>query len=96
MTPVARLMHSSTRPTPTTGPRVATAIHAALTGGEVQPPVGEFRLCGDGGTRWFVLCTRTDLDDAGKPARVSGVFRDVSDRVEAQLEADDLRQGRLV
>jgi signal transduction histidine kinase len=73
---------------------LATAIHAALTGGEAQPPV-EFRLCGDGGTRWFVLYTRTDLDDAGKPARVSGVFRDVSDRVVAQLEADDLRQRLL-
>ncbi|HEY5711727.1 MAG TPA: MASE1 domain-containing protein [Allosphingosinicella sp.] len=73
---------------------LAAAIEAALMGGDAQAPV-EFRLCSDGETRWFVLYTCTDLDDAGKPARVSGVFRDVSDRVEAQLEADDLRQRLL-
>jgi PAS domain S-box-containing protein len=74
--------------------RTAAAIESALIREGVGSP-GEFRLCSEGETRWFILCTRTDFDHAGKPARVSGVFRDVSDRVGAEREADQLRQRLL-
>ena len=71
--------------------RVASALEAALTESEARSQI-EFRLYSRGVTRWFLLHTRTDVDDAGKPIRVSGVFRDVSDRAEAQREAERLRR----
>ena len=74
--------------------RVGTALESALTQSEARSSL-EFRLYSRGVTRWFLLQTRTDLDDAGKPIRVSGVFRDISDRVETRREAERLRR-RLV
>ncbi len=71
--------------------RVGAALEAALTQSEARSPI-EFRLYSRGVTRWFLLHTRTDLDDMGTPIRVSGVFRDVSDRAEAQRAAERLRR----
>jgi signal transduction histidine kinase len=68
---------------------VGEALEKALTGGK-QLPVLEFRLCSGGKTRWFVLQSRTACDEAGRPTSVSGVFRDISDRIESRLAVERL------
>lgn len=73
--------------------RMAGTIDDALAG-VAQTPV-EFRLRPDGPPRWILMHTHTDRDDAGQLIRVSGVFRDISERVAVRLEADQLRR-RLV
>src|SRR6478609_5319875 len=70
---------------------VDEAIRAALADG-AQLPVLEFRLCSDDRTRWFVLQTRTECDEAGRPASVSGVFRDISERIESRLAVERLEE----
>jgi PAS domain S-box-containing protein len=70
---------------------VGMALEKALTGGE-QMPVLEFRLCSGGKTRWFVLQSRTACDEAGHPTSVSGVFRDISERIESRLEVERLEE----
>jgi signal transduction histidine kinase len=70
---------------------VGEAIAKALTDGE-QLPVLEFRLCSGGKTRWFVLQSRTECDETGRPVSVSGVFRDISDRVESRLAVERLEE----
>lgn len=72
-------------------PVVGKALEKALTGGE-QLPVLEFRLCTGGRTRWFVLQSRTACDEAGRPTSVSGVFRDISERIEARLAVERLEE----
>ncbi len=72
---------------------VGEAIRAALTDG-AQLPVLEFRMCSGDRPRWFVLQTRTQCDEAGKPTSVSGVFRDISERIESRL-AVELLEERL-
>jgi len=52
----------------------------------------EFRLCSGGRTRWFVLQSRTDCDETGRPVSVSGVFRDISDRIESRLAVERLEE----
>ncbi len=70
---------------------VGEAIARALADG-AQMPVLEFRLRTRGETRWFVLQTRTECDDAGRPISISGVFRDISDRIEARLAVERLEE----
>ena len=70
---------------------VGEVIGAALTNGET-PPALEFRLCSGGTTRWFSLQMRTECDQVRKPAIVSGVFRDVTDLVEARHEVERLQE----
>lgn len=70
---------------------VGEAIAKALAGGE-QMPVLEFRLCSGGKTRWFVLQSRTACDEAGRLISVSGVFRDISDRIESRLAVERLEE----
>lgn len=70
---------------------VGKALEKALTGGE-QLPVLEFRLSSGGKTRWFVLQSRTACDEAGRPTSVSGVFRDISDRIESRLAVERLEE----
>ena len=74
-------------------PHTRDAIETALLPG-AAPSTVEFRLCDDGETRWFSLSTHTEVGSTGAPIRVDGVFRDVTDRVGAQMEADRLR-GQL-
>lgn len=69
---------------------VGEAIGSALTNGET-PPALEFRLRSGGTTRWFSLQMRTEYDQVRKPAIVSGVFRDVTDRAEARREVERLQ-----
>ncbi len=70
---------------------VGEALAKALADGE-QMPVLEFRLCSGGRTRWFVLQSRTSCDDNGRPLSVSGVFRDISDRIESRLAVERLEE----
>jgi signal transduction histidine kinase len=70
---------------------VGEAIAKALAGGE-QMPVLEFRLCSGDKTRWFVLQSRTACDEAGRLISVSGVFRDISDRIESRLAVERLEE----
>ena len=70
---------------------VGEAIAKALTDG-AQMPVLEFRLCSGDRTRWFVLQSRTDCDGTGRPVSVSGVFRDISDRIESRLAVERLEE----
>lgn len=70
---------------------VGNALEKALTGGE-QLPVLEFRLCSGDTTRWFVLQSRTACNEAGQPTSVSGVFRDISDRIESRLAVERLEE----
>jgi signal transduction histidine kinase len=70
---------------------VGEALAKALADGE-QMPVLEFRLCSGGRTRWFVLQSRTSCDEAGRPLSVSGVFRDISDRIESRLAVERLEE----
>lgn len=66
------------------------ALAKALAGEQI--PVLEFRLLANGSARWFVLQSRTECDDAGRPISVSGVFRDISDRIEARLAVERLEE----
>lgn len=70
--------------------RVAAVLDDALSHGEPRPAV-DFRVRSQGVTRWFVVHTHTELGEHGTPLTVSGVFREVTDRVEARHEADGLR-----
>ena len=70
---------------------VGEAIASALTDG-AQIPVLEFRLCSGGKTRWFVLQSRTECDESGRPVSVSGVFRDISERIESRLAVERLEE----
>ena len=70
---------------------VGEAIAKALADGEPMP-VLEFRLCTGGKTRWFVLQSRTACNEAGQPTSVSGVFRDISDRIESRLAVERLEE----
>ena len=70
---------------------VGDALAAALAGG-AQMPVLEFRLRSGSRTRWFVLQTRTECDATGRLVSVSGVFRDISDRVESRLAVERLEE----
>jgi PAS domain S-box-containing protein len=69
---------------------VGEVLRKALADGEPQPAL-EFRLRLGGRTRWFVLQMRAECDEVRKPAIVSGVFRDVTDRAEARREVAQLQ-----
>lgn len=72
--------------------RVRAALGQILTTPDLEE-VEEFRIARPGGEfRWFVVRTHTELDRKGNPVRVSGVFRDVTQRVRAQQEARMLSQ----
>lgn len=70
--------------------RLEKVIQAAL-GSDAGRATDEFRLRAADGDRWLSLLTHTELDRNGAPIRVSGVFRDVTDRVRAEQEAGRLR-----
>ncbi len=72
---------------------VGEALGAVLADGGPWPAV-EFRIDRDGRTRWFELQMHAESDEVRKPAIVSGVFRDVSERIDARREVAEL-QDRL-
>jgi PAS domain S-box-containing protein len=76
-------------------PRLRGALRWMLVSPDVAA-LKEFRIVRrDGQTRWFIAHTHTDFDRNGKPARISGVFRDVTVRAEAQQQARKLSQQLL-
>lgn len=70
--------------------RMKDALDFALSSAE-RRPAQDYRFSVRGETRWLVIQTHSEVEGLGK-VQVSGVFRDVTDRVAAQLEADDLRR----
>lgn len=70
---------------------VGEALGAVLGDGGPWPAV-EFRLCREGRTRWFVLQMHAESDEVRNPAIVSGVFRDVTEWVEARREVAELQE----
>lgn len=71
---------------------VSSAFRSMLTSGDVET-TNEFRARdANGEFGWFVLRTHTDFDAAGRPLSVSGVFRNVTQRVGAQKEVAELAQ----
>ena len=72
-------------------PLVRTALETA----DVQI-LSEFRvLAPPGEEKWFVMRTGAELDDEQRPVRVSGVFRDVTQRKLAQLKSEQLSHRLL-
>ena len=70
--------------------RMQKAIDFALT--SADRPEAEHYCVNDGShSRWLLLQTHSEFDKSGK-VQVSGVFRDVTYRVLAEIEAEALRQ----
>jgi signal transduction histidine kinase len=61
-----------------------------LAGGQYEI---EYRIVdpNDRSIRWVSSRGRVQLDEAGRPLRIHGVFRDISNRKRSQAERDDLR-----
>jgi PAS domain S-box-containing protein len=75
--------------------KVRAAMRQTLSPGHPEV-TAEFRVPGaDGAVRWFIARTHTKLDKLGAPVCVSGVFRDVTQRVNAQREAEELSERLL-
>jgi signal transduction histidine kinase len=69
---------------------------ALKTVGEVDiATLREFRILRGGAVRWFILRTHADRDREGRLIRINGVFRDITRRVEAQQEAEQLSRQLL-
>ena len=65
-------------------------VRAALDTTDVQI-LSEFRVLAPAGEpRWFVMRTGAEVDGEQRPIRVSGVFRDVTQRKLAQLKSEQL------
>jgi PAS domain S-box-containing protein len=75
---------------------LAKASIRAATFGALAGETTEFRIVKpDGDTRWILARGRTELDENGRPVRVSGIFRDVTGYRVAQQEAKRLSQEML-
>src|SRR5690606_1426784 len=75
---------------------LAKASIRAATFGALAGETTEFRIVKpDGDTRWILARGRTELDENGRPVRVSGIFRDVTGYRVVQQEAKRLSQEML-
>jgi signal transduction histidine kinase len=74
--------------------RMWRAIQCALVPGN-DVASEEYRMNCDEEVRWLTLTTHSDFDRTGSLARLSGVFRDVTDRKCAQIETERLRKKLL-
>jgi PAS domain S-box-containing protein len=75
--------------------RVGRMLRSTLILPDVEA-VREFRVVrGDGEPRWFIVRAHTEFDVENRPIRVSGVFRDITQRIAAQQEAEQLAQRLL-
>jgi PAS domain S-box-containing protein len=72
---------------------VATAaMQAVASAGETERRI-EFRVPHPSGElRWYLATAHTDFDERGVPIRVSGIFRDVTQRRRAEEEAERLSE----
>lgn len=72
-------------------PAATRALRVDLPAGE--PAQAEFRvLTPDGATRWVHTQARVYRDERGKPLRIGGVFVDVTQRKEIELEGEERRR----
>ena len=75
--------------------RVMAALSGVLTGNEARALI-QFRALGaEGDLRWHILHIHAETDANGDVARVGGVFRNVTERVLAQREAEQLGKRLL-
>jgi PAS domain S-box-containing protein len=73
---------------------VAVAAMRAAVREEETAGRSEFRVVHPGGRlRWYVGTASSELDKNGEPIRVSGIFRDVTARRKAELEAEQLEDA---
>jgi signal transduction histidine kinase len=70
-------------------PRVRAALTGAMVSEEARV-LTEIRMLPEGDARWFIMRTRGEVDASGELVRVSGVFRDVTQTVVAQRQAEGL------
>jgi signal transduction histidine kinase len=69
------------------------AMRAAVRVGETAGQ-SEFRVVHPNGTiGWYLATTNTEFDNNGEPIRVSGIFRDVTPRKQAEQEAERLEEA---
>jgi PAS domain S-box-containing protein len=69
------------------------AMRMTGSAGEI-PTRGEFRVVDASGyLRWYLATSRAEFDEHGQPIRVSGIFRDVTARREAEQEAERLEDA---
>jgi PAS domain S-box-containing protein len=88
LTPEAflRVVHPDDREVPIAAMRAAVRVEE--TAGR-----SEFRVVRpDKNVRWYLATTSTEFDKNGEPIRVSGVFRDVTPRKQAEQEAERLEE----
>jgi PAS domain S-box-containing protein len=70
--------------------RVRGAVDEALASNDARA-LTEFRIIRAGGDeRWFTMRTHAEQNASGRLARVSGVFRDITEGVESRREAEQL------
>jgi signal transduction histidine kinase len=75
--------------------RVIAALSGVLAGKDARALM-EFRVLGaEGDLRWHILQLHAERDASGDVARVGGVFRNVTERVLAQREAEQLGKRLL-
>ncbi|HEX5007018.1 MAG TPA: ATP-binding protein, partial [Hyphomonadaceae bacterium] len=75
--------------------RVADLLQLSREDPDVQS-VREFRVVRrNAEVRWFIMRTHTEFTKYNTPLRISGVFRDITQRVLAQREAEQLGQRLL-
>jgi PAS domain S-box-containing protein len=68
-------------------------IRAAASAGETEGR-SEFRIIHPKGQlRWYLATASTEFDKNGRPIRVSGVFRDITSRRNAEQEAEQLENA---
>jgi PAS domain S-box-containing protein len=70
------------------------AMRAAVRGEETAGQ-SEFRVVHPNNkkVRWYLATTSTEFDKNGEPIRVSGVFRDITPRKQAEQEAERLEEA---
>jgi PAS domain S-box-containing protein len=69
---------------------VRKALEAVVDTGAADV-TGEFRLLrADGEMRWFTFSTHGEKEPDGQVSRVSGVFRDITERIAAETRAEEL------
>jgi PAS domain S-box-containing protein len=74
--------------------QVRALLDDALEGRDTGS-IGEFRVLRADEERWLMMRARAETNAAGKPVRVSGVFRDVTQRMAAQQQSERLSQRLL-
>jgi signal transduction histidine kinase len=75
-------------------PSVRAALDDALASRDISL-FTQFRVLKGGEERWYVMRATAEQGPDGEPVRLSGVFRDVTQRQAAQLQSEQLAQRLL-